>query len=235
MHLRFYKSFLGLELIGRHCPETETLFYFDPDIVVKADWYFFESWARNGIALCLDNNFGILPSDHPWRAEWRSIGCRAGMQIRRKLDFYFNGGFFGLTRENMGFLDLWRVLTESYREMGGDVVSSKSSDRKRSVVGDQDLMNAAVMFTDLPLSSVGPDGMDFGGGGYLMSHAVYGTKPWVKQFTLDLFRTGNPPSLADKEFMKNIASPIKIFSPMEEQLKRADIKVAAALGRVMGH
>jgi hypothetical protein len=119
--------------------------------------------------------------------------------------------------------------------MGGDVISSKSTDRKRSVVGDQDLMNAAVMFTQLPLSCIGPDGMDFGGGGYLMSHAVYGIKPWVKNFTLDLFKTGNAPSLADKEFMKNISAPIKIFSSVEERLKRANIKVAAVLGRVMGH
>jgi hypothetical protein len=67
-----------------------------------------------------------------------------------------------------------------------------------------------------------------------MSHAVYGVKPWVKNFTLDLFKTGNAPSLADKEFMKNISSPIQLFSPVEERLKRANIKVASALGRVMG-
>jgi hypothetical protein len=34
--------------------------------------------------------------------------------------------------------------------------------------------------------------------------------------------------------MKNISSPIQLFSPVEERLKRANIKVASALGRVMG-
>lgn len=234
MHLRFYKCFLGLELLERYC-QSEYLFYFDPDIVIKAEWSFFENWTRNGVALCLDNNFAIVPSDHPWRAEWGRLGRQAGLEQRRKLDFYYNGGFFGLTRPNASFLEVWCRLTQAYQQVGGDLVSRKSADRKQSVVGDQDLMNAAVMCSQLPLSSVGPDGMDFGGGGYLMSHAVYGTKPWVKQFTLDLFRTGNPPSLADKEFMKNIAWPIRIFSPLEEQLKRADLKVAAVLGRVVGH
>ena len=236
MHLRFYKSFLGLELYEKYCPDTGSLFYFDPDIVIKADWSFYESWAEKGIALCVDNAFGILPSDHPWRAEWAQIGSRTGLRVRREQNFYYNGGFFGLTRDKLDFLRLWRDLTYSFRDMGGDVVGSKSTDRKRAVVGDQDLMNAAIMFTELPLSCVGPDGMDFGGyGGYLMSHAVYGIKPWVKNFTLDLFKTGNAPSLADKEFMKNISAPIQLFSPVEERLKRANIKVASALGRVVGH
>jgi hypothetical protein len=236
LHLRFYKSSLGLELFEKYLPETQNLFYFDPDIVIKGDWKFYEGWAQNGIALCLDNAYGIMPADHPWRAEWSRIGGRLGLPVIRQQNFYYNSGFFGMTRANQDFLRLWRDLTYAYRDMGGDVIGSKGQNRYYGVVGDQDLMNAAIMFSEQPLSCIGPEGMDFNGfGGYVMSHAVYLIKPWVKNFTLDLLKTGNAPSLADKEFMKNIAAPIRLYSPMEERLKRVNIKVAAALGRVVGH
>jgi hypothetical protein len=235
MHLRFYKPFFALELMEQHIPDTQAIYYFDPDIVVKAQWKFFESWAENGVAVCLDNSFGFLPCDHPWRGEWRKLGEAMGAKEKRQLHYYYNGGFFGITRDNMDFLRIWRDLILTYGRSGGDIIGKKSTERSRAVVGDQDLMNAAAMFTDLPLSSIGPEGMDFTGGGYVMSHAVYGIKPWERRFTFDLLKTGNCPSLADKEFMKNIDSPIPVFPPFSSRIKKIDIKLAAMLGRLVGH
>jgi hypothetical protein len=235
MHLRFYKSFLGLELYEKYCPDTGSLFYFDPDIVIKADWSFYESWAEKGIALCLDNAFGILPSDHPWRAEWAQIGSRTGLKVKREQNFYYNGGFFGLTRDKLDFLRLWRDLTLLVPRHGGRR-GGQQEHRPQAGRGGRpgpDERRHHVYPTAPELRGSRRHGL-WRVRGYLMSHAVYGVKPWVKNFTLDLFKTGNAPSLADKEFMKNISSPIQLFSPVEERLKRANIKVASALGRVMG-
>src|ERR1041384_5908650 len=45
-----------LELMEKHCPSENTFFFFDPDIVVKARWDFFDQWASHGVAMCEDVN-----------------------------------------------------------------------------------------------------------------------------------------------------------------------------------
>jgi hypothetical protein len=47
---------------------------------------------------------------------------------------------------------------------------------------DQDLLNIVAMTTDVPLTTLGPDGMDFVPGGYVMSHAVNSPKPWGRSY-----------------------------------------------------
>ena len=56
---------------------------------------------------------------------------------------------------------------------------------------------------------MGQDGMDFqfGGGGYVMSHAAGGVKPWKKNYVLSALN-GIKPSIADKAFWQNASSPI---------------------------
>ncbi len=214
---------------------TERLFYFDPDVVIKTDWSFLESWATKGVALCLDNCFQLMPYNHPWRHEWIKIGERIGLSLKTQQNFYCNAGFLASPDSMFPFLELWTDLTDSYRDSDGDVATMKKVSRTSAVVGDQDLLNAAMMYTDVPLSIIGPEGMDFGGGGYLMSHAVYNIKPWKRRFLAELIRSGNIPSSADKEFMKNISSPIKVFPVGEERFKKVDMKLASVLGRLIGH
>src|SRR5436853_3964611 len=53
-HFNNYKPQFLLELMEKHCPHEEKFFFFDPDIVVRARWDFFEQWVSHGIALCED-------------------------------------------------------------------------------------------------------------------------------------------------------------------------------------
>jgi hypothetical protein len=107
--------------------------------------------------------------------------------------------------------------------------------RENSIFTDQDLFNAALMFSEIQCSAIGPDGMDFSGGGFLMSHAVGTVKPWKKQFVLSLLSTGLIPSRAETEFFRNLTSPIDLFPVSVRFFKVLDLKLAKLLGRVLGH
>jgi hypothetical protein len=63
-----------------------------------------------------------------------------------------------------------------------------------------------------------------------MAHAVGSPKPWKKKFLKSAFG-GNPPSIADKEYWKNINSPIAMFSPAYTKMKLLSINAASLMGR----
>ncbi len=48
--------------------------------------------------------------------------------------------------------------------------------RENSIVTDQDILNAAMMFSNIKCSPVGPDEMNFTGDSFLMSYAVDSVK-----------------------------------------------------------
>jgi len=101
---------------------------------------------------------------------------------------------------------------------------------------DQDALNIAAMASESPISPMGQDGMDLqeGGGGYAMSHAVGGQKPWRKEFVRSLLKRGWSPSRADHYFFRNVESPIRLYSPGELRNKQMFLRMASALGRVIG-
>jgi hypothetical protein len=87
------------------------------------------------------------------------------------------------------------------------------------------------MVTTDPLSTVGPDGMDFIPGGMIMSHAtVPQVKPWRKQLIRSALQ-GMPPSLTDKLFWQHTQKPIQVYSPSTLRWKQLTLKVGAAIGR----
>ena len=65
-HLTNYKPEFLLKVWNELQPDAEQLFYFDPDIVVRAPWSFFEEWANYGVALVEDVN-SPMPESHPPR------------------------------------------------------------------------------------------------------------------------------------------------------------------------
>ena len=95
---------------------------------------------------------------------------------------------------------------------------------------DQDLMNLALMLTPHPISAVGPEGMDFTPGGYVMSHSAGDTKSWRKNFLWEALN-GRAPSRTDKEFFRYTQSPIKIYSGSQLATRRASVMVGSAIGR----
>ena len=74
-----------LDLRCNHLLDLGTLFYFDPDIIVKCDWKFLEQWAETGIALCEDIN-SPMSSTHPIRAMWDGFYRPHGFAVARALD-----------------------------------------------------------------------------------------------------------------------------------------------------
>ena len=235
IHLTNYKPDFVLSLWRDHCPQAESFFYFDPDIVVTCRWSFFEEWIKAGVALCADVN-PSMPSNHPVRHAWKQFYRPHGISFRREPDIYFNGGFFGLRREQREFLLCWQRLQELMAPEIGGLQNVNVRDRTFLFhKTDQDAMNVAAMASEAPISPMGQDGMDFqyGGGGYVMSHASGGAKPWDKQFLRSLFFRRNSPSRADRIFFRYVESPIRLYTSATLAYKRLVLLLARFLGRVL--
>jgi hypothetical protein len=232
-HLTNIKPDFALSLWQDHCPQAEALFYFDPDITVLGPWVFYEEWVKAGVALCADVNPSMAPN-HPIRDAWRRYYRPHGIQFRREMDIYFNGGFFGLRREQMEFLQCWKKLQDLMAPEIGGMQNVNVRDRTYLFhKTDQDAMNVAAMVSESAISPMGQDGMDIqqGGGGYVMSHALGGQKPWKKKFLKTLVLQGHSPSRADRTYFRNVKHPIRLYPPAVLSCKNAELLAASLLGR----
>ena len=231
-HLTNYKPDFMLDLWEHHCPETEALFYFDPDIVIRCQWSYFETWARAGVALCEDVN-SPLSRTHPLRFQWNEIYSRNGYPLQFTADQYINGGFQGITQENKAFLKDWLLVQEIMgREIGGlNKITKDVGGREHAFSKtDQDALNIAIAITKQPISVIGKEGMEFVSGGFTMSHSTGHRKPWNSNFLAESFR-GHPPSAASKDHFANVETPIRPYSPMRLRKKRLELRLASAIGR----
>jgi hypothetical protein len=228
-HFNNYKPQFVLDLMHRHRHE-ETFFYFDPDIVVRAQWSFFEEWAGQSIALCEDVNH-YMPRNHPVRLAWKKYAAQRGLRVQQDLDKFYNGGFFGIGRGQADFLEAWKSLFALRAAEGIDLSQFELNGFHFPYLFlDQDLMNLALMLVPHAISAVGPEGMDFAPGGYVMSHSAGDTKPWRKRFVRDALH-GRAPTRTDKEFLEHTQYPISLYSPHELAVRRIGVRVGAAIGR----
>lgn len=235
IRLTNFKPDFMLFLWQKHCPQAQSFFYFDPDITVMGAWSFFEQWVKAGVALCADVN-PSMPANHPIRHEWKQFYQPHGITFRREPDLYFNGGFFGLKREQIEFLHCWQRLQELMTPEIGGLENVNVRDRTYLFhKTDQDALNVAAMASEAPVSPMGQDGMDFqyGGGGYVMSHAAGGAKPWNKRFLGNLFLHGSAPSRTDRIFFRHVKSPVQIYSTPTLLRKQFFLLSASFLGRFM--
>jgi hypothetical protein len=238
-HFTNFKPEFLLQVCDDLQPDASQIFYFDPDIVIKTRWSFFEEWAGYGVALVEDVN-SPLPESHPRRGAWRSALKRRTGVVRRETAVYFNGGFVCVTREHRGFLEAWReALVLVGEEIGGLDRSMFSfgatqADRQSAAYPfsktDQDALNIAVMTTTTPLSAMGAEGMDFRPGGWTMSHALGPEKPWRKHFLRAAF-AGRPPTPADREFWRHAAAPLALFTAFTVAGTQCMLRAATLLGR----
>lgn len=205
--------------------------YIDPDVVVKCPWVAVSNWlSRERIALVEDVN-GSMPHDHPRRLEWVESLRPRGFDLSIPRERYYNGGFVGLPRSQGVFLDVWESLCDV-------VVEHQGRERHLKVGGphdlfhstDQDALNIALAVVDVPLSTVGPEGMDFAPGGHYLSHALGSPKPWDGGFVRRAL-SGRPPSSAAKQHFRYVSGAIDAYSRGREARLRLSLKVASVFGR----
>jgi len=230
IHLTNYKPWLMLDLLAGAAHDCDFLWYFDPDIFLRAPWTFFANWQRYGIALCQEIVNNNLPADAPLRHEWMEAASRLGLSNPRPLDRYYNGGLVGIPRDHAHFLVIWRRLIEHAGEVGYDLTGMMPGTRDMPFhASDQDALNIAAMYSEFPLSTLGPQGMGFIPGDVKMFHTV-GVKPWKGSFLLRAI-AGKPPSDAMKYFLTQLSSPIRPYSPLGLRAKKLACSVAALIGR----
>lgn len=220
--------------ILKHCIDVyqpNRLFFFDSDIVVKTNWDFFETWAGLGIALCSDVHFLNMPDNHPMRHYWRKLLVSQGYPVLPRTG-YANGGFIGLNPDCFGIVDIWhKLIAVKSAERGEGNINFVREHGFRTI--DQDLLNAALMATDLPVSLAGLEGMGFASGSGYMLHAIGPRKPWQRGFLRDLIYKGRALPLSTRMFWSHAIGPIEVFSPIERKMAQLEMNVTAALSRLI--
>ena len=231
-HLTNYKPQFFLTLLSNVVAEAEGLIYFDPDIVIKCKWQFFEKWANAGVALVHEIVSNDMPATHPIRLEWEQIIVTSGKSVNRQIHSYINGGFCGIARKHIDFLYQWKdIINIAIDQYGCDPLKFSSFDRTYPFWSiDQDALNVVAMCCECPISEMGPEAMDFIGAGWTMSHATGAPKPWKKNFTTT-FLNGRLPSKTDKLFWQQCSHPIKVFSKSIVSYKNFFIRLYSFLGR----
>lgn len=235
MHFTNYKPCLMDSLFDDEDPalaNIDAVLFFDPDIVLAADWSFFEHWVQHGVALSGDLNW-LMIDDHPHRHAWRKHAESLGYQAQRKLDYYFNGGFCGVTRNDRGFVRLWAELVDSVAEVAGGLKAFRAKPRTQPFQSaNQDTLNLAAMIWDGQLSTLGPEGMGFGPGYHPMGHSLGRPKPWEKSY---LFRAlkGRGPQGVDRLYWDRASGPFKIHSNPRITRTRIDLALADGVSRFL--
>lgn len=144
-----------------------------------------QSWY----ALCEDG-YPVMSHNHPRRLGWLEFAQQCGYVCQQKLERSYNGGFLGLRQSQKSLLLDWQKLTGaleslSYLNLSDSHHNSRANSLyKYPYVGDdQVILNLTLMVTNHPLSTFGPEAMDFSQIGGIMSHAAGGSvvKPWRKK------------------------------------------------------
>jgi len=232
-HFANFKPQFMLDLLAKNSDSCDYIWYFDPDIYLRCGWEFFAKWERYGIALCEDLLNTVLPVNNLLRQQWAEIAAGMGLGEPKPIAQHFNSGMVGAPARCARFLQLWQRIIERAAALGYDLRSFLPGTRELPLhVADQDALNIAAMYTDCPLSTMGPEAMGFVNGGFTMYHAVI-RKPW-RGSILKRALAGNPPSNAVKQFFNHVSSPIKAYTTAQLLSKRLACAAAGFIGRFYG-
>jgi hypothetical protein len=132
----------------------------------------------------------------------------------------------GLSATHVSFLHLWKSLLDHAGETGCDLKQFQPRNREMPFfASNQDALNMAAMYTEYPLTVGGPKAMGFNPGKTAMYHTV-----GPKRFSSDEDNRRRSAS-AIKFFFTQIASPIRVYSPIRMRAKQLECKLAAFIGR----
>lgn len=231
-HFAHYKPEFMLKIMQDFCPKVELLAYFDPDIVLKCNWKFYERWSNYGVSMVHEIVSQDMTPNHPSRKAWEEIINNSGNKIERNLFSYLNCGFCGVNRKYEEFLLMWSdYINLAINQYGQDETVFANMDRTATFWSiDQDTFNMTAMSCKSPISEMGPEGMDFIEAGWTMSHATGSPKPWKKNFILSAI-DGRPPTRAEKEYWNYTTDVIKLYSESYITRKKYAIKTASFIGR----
>ena len=229
-HLNNCKPGFIEDVLFTHYPASELVYYFDTDIVITHAWSTFARWAEGGVVLVLDPADTYMSPHHVYRRGWRELAARQGRTCR-DVTGYVNGGCVGLARPYAGFAAVWRSLMQELERDGADMRKMKNATGKLEFLRmDQDVLNAALMAADVPLSLLGPEAMSlFPWAGEVMPHAMWQMKPWKRNYVFDALR-GFPPDRAHRAYWEYADQPIRIFSDAELRRKRLTLALGKAIG-----
>jgi hypothetical protein len=234
MHPSLYRPTFMEQIWDQFGDDWDALFFFDPDIVNKCRWDFYEWWVSQGIALCGDHWYDV-PSNHPTRLAWKKFAEDQGFPCQRYLEHHYNGGFIGIPRASKSMLLIWQKLITLAAEANylnlKNINDPETYENYPYFPHDQTALNLTLMLITDPLSTVAPDGMDFTFSGTIMSHAIgLQVKPWRKNLLWSALQ-GIPPSRTDKLFWQHTQTPIQIYSPQALSWKRLTLTLGIAIGR----
>jgi hypothetical protein len=162
---------------------------------------------------------------------WMEMARAAGWgEPRNQRDAYLNSGFVGLEIEHREFLHKWRAAVKLAHENGVKQDQFQKGSRAQAFFTvDQDAMNIASMYADVPFSTMGPEGMSFHGS-LAMFHSITSPKPWRKHF-LKRWLKGASPTKADMHFLECADGPIYPFSAKVLRRLRRHARLASLLSR----
>lgn len=222
-----FKPHFMLQMAGEN-PEHRALWYFDTDIVITTAWHDFTRWSAAGVLLVLDLAETYMPATHAFRLEWRLLAERAGLG-HRPVEGYFCSGFLGVQAEHVSILRAWAKLIDALADEGAEMGwLINRADKPELAKMDQDLLNAAVMATDVPYAVLGVEAMDVFPSARIMSHAMVFDKPWRRCYIRDAL-IGFQPGSPDLAFWRYADGPIRSFTPAEWKGKQRALRVARVL------
>ena len=131
-----------------------------------------------------------------WLPVNRYIG-KYGLKLMAKEPWYANGGFLGINRSDLQFLELWETIQDLMApEIGGLEYSSLSGKKMDSIKmsyfypfskTDQDALNCAIELYESNISFMGKEAMGFVQGLACLPHSLGNPKPWNWPFFKMIF------------------------------------------------